>query len=66
MFWYREGDEVEELEEGEDVEMGNTGDKYVYDVSSSEKNKDFFYFYNLKTKFHSLCITIESFPLIRN
>ncbi|GFS11218.1 myosin light chain kinase, smooth muscle, partial [Elysia marginata] len=28
VFWYREGDEVEELEEGEDVEMGNTGDKY--------------------------------------
>ncbi|RUS77018.1 hypothetical protein EGW08_015220 [Elysia chlorotica] len=28
VFWYREGDEVEELEEGEDVEMGSTGDKY--------------------------------------
>ena len=27
VFWYREGDEVEELEEGEDVELGNTGDK---------------------------------------
>ena len=38
VFWYREGEEVEELEEGEDVDLHDEGDKHVatlYNVSKA-------------------------------
>uniref|UniRef100_A0A2C9KQJ6 Ig-like domain-containing protein n=1 Tax=Biomphalaria glabrata TaxID=6526 RepID=A0A2C9KQJ6_BIOGL len=38
VFWYREGEEVEEFEESEDVEISNSGDKYnitLYNISKA-------------------------------
>lgn len=36
MFWYREGEDIEELEESEDVEISSNGDKHsivLYNIS---------------------------------
>ena len=40
VFWYRENDEVEELEEGDDVELRMDGDEHTVKIYDINKQAD--------------------------